>query len=98
MVNPIVALVLYILDIYTWIIIAAVIVQWLIVFRVINVSNQIVRSIVGFLYAITEPVFRLVRRFIPAFGGIDISPVLVLIAIWFIRYVIVWAVYSSYLG
>jgi len=98
MINPITALALYILDIYSWIVIAAVIVQWLIVFRVINVSNQIVRSIVGFLFAITEPVFRLVRRVVPAFGGIDISPVLVLIAIWFIRYVIVWATVSYYMG
>ncbi|HEY1707337.1 MAG TPA: YggT family protein [Rhizomicrobium sp.] len=90
MLNPISALLLYLIEIYTWIIIAAVVVSWLIAFRVINVSNQIVRSFVSFLYAITEPVFRQVRRFVPAFGGIDISPVIVLIALWFISYVITW--------
>jgi YggT family protein len=90
MLNPISALLLYLIEIYTWIIIAAVVVSWLIAFRVINTSNQIVRSIVSFLYAITEPVFRQVRRVIPAFGGLDISPVIVLIALWFISYAITW--------
>ena len=97
MLNQISALLLYILDIYSWIVIAAVVVQWLIVFRVINLSNNIVRSLVGFLYAITEPVFRLVRRIIPAFGGIDISPVIVLVAIWFLRYIIVWVSLPAYI-
>lgn len=96
--NPIVALLLYLIEIYSWIVIAAVVLSWLIAFRVINVSNEIVRSIVGFLMAITEPVFRQVRRFVPSFGGIDIAPVIVLIALWFIRYVIVWAYVSTYFG
>jgi YggT family protein len=98
MLNPIVALLLYLIEIYSWIVIAAVIVSWLIAFRVINVSNQFVRSIVSFLYAITEPVFRLIRRFIPSFGGIDISPIIVLIALWFLRNVVLWAAFNSYLG
>jgi YggT family protein len=96
MINPIFALLLYVIEIYSWVVIAAVAVSWLIAFRVINVSNQFVRSIVSFLYAVTEPVFRQVRRVIPAFGGIDISPVIVLIALWFIRYVIVWAAFSFF--
>ncbi len=90
MYDPITALIFYLLDIYGWIVVAAVIVQWLIAGRVINTSNPIVRSIIGFLFAITEPVFRFVRRFVPSFGGLDISPVIVLIAIWLIRYTIVW--------
>jgi YggT family protein len=96
MINPITALVLYLLEIYGWVVIVAVIVQWLLVLRIINTSNDIVRTIVGFLFAITEPVFRLVRRFVPSFGGIDIAPVIVLIAIWFVRYVIIWATVRSY--
>jgi YggT family protein len=98
MMNPIAALLLYLIDIYSWIVIAAVILSWLIAFRVINVSNNVVRSIVSFVLAITEPVFRQVRRFVPSFGGIDLSPVIVLIALWFVRYVIVWASYNAYLG
>jgi YggT family protein len=79
-------------------VIAAVIVSWLIAFRVINVSNQFVRSIVSFLYAITEPLFRLIRRVVPSFGGIDVSPIIVLIGLWFLRYAIVWAVINAYIG
>jgi YggT family protein len=98
MVNPIIALLLYLIEIYSWVVIAAVIVSWLIAFRVINVSNQFVRSIVSFLYAITEPLFRLIRRVVPSFGGIDVSPIIVLIGLWFLRYAIVWAVINAYIG
>jgi YggT family protein len=98
MINPITALLLYLIEIYSWVVIAAVIVQWLIIFRVINTSNDIVRAIVGFLFAITEPVFRFVRRFVPSIGGIDISPVIVLIALWFVRYVIIWTTVTTYMG
>jgi YggT family protein len=98
MMNPISALLLYLIDIYSWIVIAAVILSWLIVLRVINVSNNFVRSIVSFVMAITEPVFRQVRRVVPSFGGIDISPVIVLIVLWFLAYVINWASYNAYLG
>ena len=98
MMNPISALLLYLIDIYSWIVIAAVILSWLIAFRVINVSNNVVRSIVSFVMAITEPVFRLVRRFVPSFGGLDISPVIVLIALWFLAYVIQWASYNAWFG
>ena len=96
MVNPILALLFYLLDIYSWIVIIAVITQYLIMFRVINTSNQLVRTIVSFLFAITEPVFRFVRRFVPSIGGVDLSPVIVLIALWFVRYVIQWAVWNGY--
>ncbi len=95
--NPITALVLYILEFYGYIVIAAVVVQWLMIGRIINTSNDIVRAIVGFLFAITEPVFRLVRRFIPPVGGFDLSPIVVLIAIWFVRYVIVWLSLPAYM-
>src|SRR4051812_1680133 len=96
MVNPILALLFYLFDIYSWIVIIAVITQYLIMFRVINTSNQLVRTIVSFLFAITEPVFRLVPRFVPSIGGVDLSPVIVLIALWFVRYVIQWAVWNGY--
>lgn len=96
MVNPILALLFYLLDIYSWIVIIAVITQYLIMFRVINTANQLVRTIVSFLFSITEPVFRFVRRFVPSIGGVDLSPVIVLIALWFVRYVIQWAVWNGY--
>jgi len=86
--NPVFALIILLLDIYKWIVIAAVIVSWLIAFNVINLHNNLVRSIVRILEVLTEPVFRFVRRFIPAIGGIDLSPIVVFIAIWFIEYLI----------
>ena len=74
-----------ILDMYSWVIIAAAIVSWLVAFGVINVRNQFVRWAVDFLYRITEPVLRPIRRLLPNLGGIDISPVIVLLAIFLLR-------------
>ena len=83
------ALLVYkILDIYSWIIIASAILSWLVAFGVINVRNQFIRMVVDFLYRITEPVLRPVRRVLPNLGGIDISPIIVIIIIWFIQIVI----------
>jgi len=90
MINPIFWLILQLLDIYTWIVIAAVVASWLIAFNVINLHNAFVRGIVRALDALTEPVFRLVRRVLPAIGGIDLSPIVVILGIMFIRYVIIY--------
>jgi YggT family protein len=74
-----------ILNIYSWIIIVAVIVSWLIGFNIINGHNDIVRQIRYALFRLTEPVLAPIRRLLPNLGSIDISPIVVLIAIWFIR-------------
>ncbi|HEY1838068.1 MAG: YggT family protein [Rhizomicrobium sp.] len=95
MINPFVWLVLQLISIYTWIVIVAVVVSWLVAFGVINVYNHVVRSIVQALDAITEPVFRQVRRVIPPIGGLDLSPLIVLIALQFLSYLITY--YSIYL-
>ena len=88
--NPFVWLLLTLIDIYTWVIIAAVVVSWLVAFGGINTYNQFARAIVRFLDAATDPVFRQVRRIIPPLGGLDISPLIVLIALQFIRYAIAY--------
>ncbi len=93
MLDPISQLILYLLQLYWWVVIAAVVASWLIAFNVINLHNNIVRSIVHFLDALTEPVFRQVRRIIPVFSGIDISPIFVLIGIWFLQRVVVWVAF-----
>lgn len=92
MVNPFIWLILTILDIYTWVIVAAVIASWLVSFGVINIHNRFVRSLVIALQALTEPVFRPIRRVIPAMGGLDLSPLVALLAIQFLRYLIVYYV------
>src|ERR1700748_1221427 len=81
MLNPIAALLITVLDIYKWIVIAAVIVSWLTAFNVINQYNNFVRSLLRILIALTEPVFRPIRKVIPAIGGLDPSPVVVVVLI-----------------
>jgi YggT family protein len=93
--NPFIALALYLIDIYQWVIIAAVIASWLVVFNVINARNEIVRAILRALDALTEPVFRQVRRIVPAVGGLDLSPIIVLIALWFLQRLIIWAALNA---
>ncbi len=73
------------LNLYTWILIASAIFSWLFAFNVINSSNQFVDAIGRFLYNVTEPVLRPIRRVMPNLGGIDISPIIVLLLIFFLR-------------
>ncbi len=76
------------LDLYTWLIIASAIVSWLIAFGVVNTRNDFVRQIFDFLSRITEPALRPIRNIMPNLGGIDISPILLLLLIFFIKRVI----------
>ena len=78
-------LVIVVLDLYTYIIIAAVIVSWLVGFGVINTHNQIARVVVRALHALTEPVFGPIRRIIPPLGGLDLSPLIALLLIFFLQ-------------
>jgi len=89
--NPIFFLLVELLEIYKWIVIAAVIVSWLIVFNVINTYNGFVRSLLHMLSALTEPVFRRVRKFLPPMGGLDLSPIIVFVIIITLQYTISWA-------
>ena len=91
MMNPIAALLIAVLDLYKWVVVAAVIVSWLTAFNVINQHNNIVRMLLRVLYALTEPVFRPIRKIIPPMGGLDLSPIIVFLIIWFLEYTIEWA-------
>lgn len=77
-----------ILDLYWWVIIAAVILSWLVAFNVVNRHNDFVRSIWNLVTALTEPLLAPIRRTIPNLGGIDISPFILLLLIIFLRSVI----------
>ncbi len=83
--RPILDVILILLDLYMWIVIVAVIVSWLIAFNVINTRNQFVAMVVDFLYRLTEPVFRPIRNFLPNLGGIDFSPLIVLLIIFLLK-------------
>jgi YggT family protein len=80
--------ILYALNIYIWIVIAAAIFSWLVAFHVVNTRNQVVAMIGEFLYRITEPALRPIRNMMPNLGGIDISPVILFLIIIFIQKVI----------
>jgi YggT family protein len=73
------------LNLYTWVLIASAIFSWLYAFNVINSRNQFVNAIGSFLVNITEPVLRPIRRILPNLGGIDVSPIVLLLIIFFIR-------------
>lgn len=86
MLNPIAFLILQVLNIYEFVVIAAVIVSWLTAFNVINQYNNFVRTVLRLLIALTEPVFRPIRRIIPPVGGLDLSPLVVILLIETIKY------------
>ena len=74
-----------VLEIYSWVIIAAAILSWLVAFGVINVRNQFIRVVVDLLYRLTEPLLRPIRRFLPNLGGVDISPIILLLGLYFFQ-------------
>lgn len=73
------------ISIYIWVLIASAILSWLLAFNVLNPRNQVVYTIGDFLYRITEPALRPIRRFVPFIGGIDISPVVLILLLIFAR-------------
>ena len=86
-----------IIDIYTWIVIASAIMSWLVAFGVVNTRNQFIRTVVDVLYRVTEPALRPIRRIMPNLGGVDISPVILLLLLFFLRSLLAEYVFSSLL-
>ena len=78
-------LVLQILKLYSYVVIANVIISWLIAFNVLNTQNRFVYSILEFTYRLTDPILNNIRRFLPNLGNLDISPIILLLLIWFIE-------------
>ena len=76
---------LQILKLYSYVVIANVIISWLIAFNILNTSNRIVYSILEFTYKLTDPIYNKIRRFLPNLGAFDISPIILLLLIWFIE-------------
>jgi YggT family protein len=74
-----------IIYIYIWILIINAILSWLVAFNVLNVQNRFVYTILEFSYRITAPPLNIIRRFLPNFGSIDISPVVLILGLYFIR-------------
>lgn len=79
----------YIVNLYEYVVIAAVVLSWLIAFNVINYHSPFVRSLMQAIGAVTEPLLKPIRRILPDMGGMDLSPVVLLLACLFIRAVII---------
>ena len=88
--NPVLWLIDTIITLYIWILIASAILSWLVAFNVVNARNPVVANIGEFLYRVTEPALRPIRALLPNLGGIDISPVILILLLLFLQRIIVW--------
>jgi YggT family protein len=79
------SLVSTVISIYVWLLIAQAVLSWLVAFGVVNRYNRVVATIGDFLWRVTEPLLRPIRRVLPDLGGIDISPVILILLLWFLR-------------
>lgn len=84
-----------ILNLYTWVIIASAIFSWLYAFNVVNSRNQFVAMIGQVLYNLTEPLLRPIRRYVPSMGGLDLSPIVLLLGIFLLQRVLAYYVYPN---
>ena len=85
---PLIEFIVLVIDLYIWVVIAGAILSWLIAFNVVNTSNRFVYQVADMLYRVTEPALRPIRNILPNLGGIDISPVILILFLLFIRDVV----------
>ena len=83
-----------IIDIYVWVIILSAVLSWLVAFDIVNMRNRFVYLVGDALNRITEPVYRPIRRFLPDMGGLDLSPLIVILGLWFLRD-LMWELFQS---
>ncbi len=81
------------IHVYWWVIIASAIFSWLYAFGVVNPRNPAVAAIGRILYQLTEPALRPIRRYVPAFGGLDITPIILLLILFLIEQIIRYYIY-----
>jgi len=93
--RSILSILILILDLYIWLLIAAAVLSWLVAFNVINSRNQFVAMVGDFLYRITEPLLRPIRSILPSLGGIDLSPVVLILLIILLKDIIVRYIYPA---
>jgi YggT family protein len=77
-----------VIELYIWILIAGAVLSWLVAFNVVNTRNRFVQMAGDFLYRITEPALQPIRRILPSLGGIDLSPVVLILALLFLQQVL----------
>ena len=82
--DPLISVIRIALNLYVWLVIISAVLSWLVHFGVVNTRNQVINMIGEFLWRITEPALRPIRRFMPNLGGIDISPIILILIIYFL--------------
>ena len=87
--NSLLGLIIQIINLYQFLLLVYIIATWLVNFNIINTSNRFVYSIMEVLYRLCEPSLNIVRRYIPNFGNLDISPVIVYLGLWFLKNLII---------
>ena len=87
-IDPLIRVAIIAVDLYIWIIIIGAIMSWLVAFNIINTTNQFVYMVIDFIYRITEPALRPIRRVIPNFGSVDISPIVLILGLIFLQMVL----------
>ena len=87
--NSLISLILTVISLYIWVLIISAVLSWLIAFNVVNPHNRFIYMVSDFLYRVTEPALRPIRRFVPLLGGVDISPVVLILLLIFIHNLII---------
>ena len=83
--TSVIILISQIIEIFIWLLIAQAILSWLIAFNIVNTTSNLINLIGNFLYKVTEPLLKPIRRVLPDFGGVDVSPVILIILLIFFR-------------
>lgn len=87
-IDPLIRIIMVAIDLYIWVVIISAILSWLVAFNVVNTSNRFIYTVGDALWRITEPALRPIRRFLPNLGGIDISPVILILILYFAKMVL----------
>jgi YggT family protein len=87
---PLLRFIAMIIDLYIWVVIISAVMSWLIAFDVVNRRNRVVYMVADSLHKLTEPALRPIRRYMPDLGGVDISPIVLILILIFLRDVVIW--------
>ena len=82
---PLIQVILIAIDLYIWALIISAVLSWLVAFNVINTRNAFVHTVMDVLYRVTEPALRPIRNFLPNLGGLDLSPIVLILVLYFIQ-------------
>lgn len=93
--RAILEVIILLMDLYWWVLLAMIVLSWLISFNVINTANQFVATVLRVVTALTEPLLKPIRRLIPSVGGLDLSPIVLFIGLYFARRVIILYIYPN---